>query len=190
MIRSFTILVAAILVFNTCEFGIAQESSLEQLQHQVELLELKLQLAEKEAERLEAECEELRKENDRLRGTAKDANAAKPDPFEPGVVWMGEAINNDKVKTQWALSISARDGRKFEGAIAAINSDGKKFEFPVSGKAPENGNGPVEFESPIMGRARMFMRGTLRNGSMALAFSGTTALGRKFFGSATLRPKQ
>lgn len=190
MLRSTTILLAAILVFNTSGVGIAQESDLEQLQLRVELLELKLQLAEQESERLEKECAELRKENARLRGDGKDASGVNDDPFEPGAVWIGEAINNDKTKTKWALSVSERKGRTFKGGIAAINSDGNKLEFGVSGKAPENGSGLVEFESPLIGRARMFMRGTLRNGEIALAFSGTTRLGQKFFGSATLRPKQ
>ena len=170
--------------------GIAQDSTVEQLRQQIEILELKLQLAQQDAERLEAECEELRKQNALLKGDARDAAEGKDDPFEPGNVWSGEAINNEKVKTQWALSISERNGRSFQGAIAAINSDGKKVEFAVSGKAPERGSGLVEFESPVMGRAKMFMRGTLRNGAIALAFSGTTPLGQKFFGSATLRPKQ
>jgi septal ring factor EnvC (AmiA/AmiB activator) len=170
--------------------GLAQDSTPEQLRQQIELLELKLQLVQLEADRLEAECERLRKENARLKGDAKDGDEATDDPFQPGTVWAGEAINNDKIKTQWALSISERNGRNFKGAIAAINSDGKKLELPVSGKAPDRGSGLVEFESPVMGRAKMFMRGTLRNGSIALAFSGTTPLGQKFFGSATLRPKQ
>ena len=190
MLRSTTILLAAILVVNTSGVGIAQESGLEQLQLRVELLELKLRLAEQEADRLEKECEELRKENARLNGGVNDASAARDDLFEPGTVWVGEAINNDKVKTQWALSVSERRGRTFKGAIAAINSDGNKLEFEVSGKAPEHGSGLVEFESPLIGRAKMFMRGSLRNGEIALAFSGTTRLGQKFFGSATLRPKQ
>ncbi|MCA8985641.1 MAG: hypothetical protein R3C12_22940 [Planctomycetaceae bacterium] len=190
MIHRITILLAAILVFNTCGVGVAQEPGLEQLQHRVELLELKLQLAEQESERLEKECEELRKENARLKGDAKDASDAKHDLFEPGAVWVGEAINNDKKKTQWALSVSERKGRTFKGAIAAINSDGNKLEFEVSGKAPEHGSGIVEFESPLIGHAKMFMRGTLRNGEIALVFSGTTRLGQKFFGSATLRPKK
>ncbi|MCA9174214.1 MAG: hypothetical protein KDB14_06975 [Planctomycetales bacterium] len=199
MFRGFTIVLAAILVIRMSVVSVAQESDLVQLQHRVELLELKLQLAEREAERLEKECEVLRKENSRLKGDAKAAGAgaavagaavaAKDDPFQPGVVWVGEAINNDKSKTQWALSVSDRKGRAFQGAIAAINGDGNKLEFEVSGKAPEHGSGLVEFESPLIGRAKMFMRGTLRNGEIALAFSGTTRLGQKFFGSATLRPK-
>jgi hypothetical protein len=190
MIRRFSILLAAFLVFCTCGGGLAQESSLQQLQHRVELLELKLQLAQQESDRLEKECNELRKENARLRGDAQGPDATTDDPFEPGRVWVGEAVNNDKIKTKWALSVSERKGRTFKGAIAAINSDGNKVEFEVSGKAPDNGNGLVEFESPLIGRAKMFMRGTLRNGEIALAFSGTTRLGQEFFGSAALRPKQ
>jgi hypothetical protein len=190
MIHRITILLATVFAFHPCRVGIAQESGLEQLQQRVELLELKLQLAEQESERLEKECEELRKENARLRGGDKDTGAAKDDPFEPGSVWVGEAINNDKIKTKWALSVSERKGRTFKGAIAAINSDGNRLEFEVSGKAPDQGGGLVEFESPLIGRAKMLMRGTLRNGEIALAFSGTTRLGQKFFGSATLRPRQ
>jgi hypothetical protein len=190
MIRRSLISLAAVLIFHTHGVCIAQDSSLEQLQHRVELLELKLQIAEKESERLEKECEELRKENARLKGDTKDPNPAKRDPFEPGALWVGEAINNDKIKTQWALSVSERKGRTFRGAIAAINSDGTKLEFEVSGKAPEVGNGLVEFESPLIGRAKIFMRGNLRNGEIALAFSGMGRLGQKFVGSATLRPKQ
>ena len=189
MLRGIVALFLFVILAQSPTTGLAQESNLEQLQQRIELLELKLQLAQQAADRLEAECEELRKENARLKGDGKNGDESIDDPFQPGNVWAGEAINNDKIKTQWALSISKRNGRNFDGAIAAINSDGKKVEFPVSGKAPERGNGLVEFESPLAGRAKMFMRGTLRNGSVALAFSGTTALGQKFFGSATLRPK-
>lgn len=190
MFRKFPVLLTAILVFNSWGVGIAQDSEIEQLKLRVELLELKLQLAEQESQRLEKECEDLRQENARLNGVTKNVRAAKDDPFEPGVVWIGDAINNDKIKTQWVLSVSERKGRTFKGAIAAINSDGNKFEFEVFGKAPEQDSGLVEIESPLIGRAKMFMRGTLRNGEIALAFSGTTRLGQKFFGSAYLRPKQ
>ncbi|MCA9065306.1 MAG: hypothetical protein KDA96_19695, partial [Planctomycetaceae bacterium] len=128
MICRFTILLAISLVVSTCSVGIAQESGVEQLQQRVELLELKLKLAEQEAERLEKECEELRKQNAQLRGEAKADSGDSDDLFEPGTVWVGEAINNDKAKTQWALSVSERKGRTFKGAIAAINSDGNKVE--------------------------------------------------------------
>ena len=85
--------------------------------------------------------------------------------------------------------MAERNGRKFAGAIAAINEDGKKHEIAVSGTAPENGNGVVVIESPIIGRAKLFMRGKLNNGAIALVFSGTTPLGKKFFGSAELKAK-
>ncbi|PQO26579.1 hypothetical protein C5Y97_29810 [Blastopirellula marina] len=184
------ILLFAAVAFLPCSMrAIAQDPNLELLKQRVELLELKLQLAEQESERLEKECEELRKENAKLKGVAQTSPMNSKDPFEPGVVWLGDAINDDKVKTRWALSVSDRKGRSFEGVIAAINDDGKKMEFSVSGKAPSAGNGLVEFESPLMGRAKMFMRGTLKNGEIALAFSGTTPLGKKIFGSATLKPK-
>jgi septal ring factor EnvC (AmiA/AmiB activator) len=190
MYRAFIVAFIVAMFVVSPATGIAQESNMEQLKLQIELLEAKLQLAEQEAERLEKECEDLRKENARLKGDTKVVIANKDDAFKPGVVWIGEAINNEKGKTRWALSVSERKGHNFAGAIAAINSDGKKVEFSVTGKAPEHGEGLVQFESPLLGRAKMFMRGTLRNGAIALAFSGTTPLGKKIFGSATLRPKQ
>lgn len=130
------------------------------------------------------------KDNDRLTGDTNEAAAAKEDPFAPGAVWVGEAINNVNVRTQWSLSVSERNGPAFKGRVDAIHGDGNSFEFEVSGKAPDQGNGLVEFESPLIGRAKMFMRGTLRNGEIALECSGTSRLGDKFFGTATLRPHQ
>jgi serine/threonine protein kinase len=129
-------------------------------------------------------------ENARLTGDTDEATAAKEDPFAPGTLWVGEAINNDNVRTQWALSVSERKGPAFRGTVAAIHGDGNMFEFEVSGTAPEHGSGLVEIESLPIGRAKMFMRGTLRNGEIALVCSGTSRLGDKFFGSATLRPHQ
>lgn len=166
----------------------AQDGSAD-LRLKVDELEARLKLAEQTVDILEKETERLRAENARLKGAeAKPTTSSDEDPFRVGVVWVGEARSGDKT-ARWAISISERDGNKFSGVAAIIGPDGKKAEVPVSGTAPENGNGLVVFESPLVGRAKMFMRGRLVNGEIALAFSGTSRLGDKLFGSATLRPK-
>lgn len=126
------ILIAFVLCLKAT-IGFSQESETAELNQQIELLAIKLELAEKSAELLETELESLRKENVRLKGEDKKTASSQDDPFEPGSVWAGEAINNDKLRTHWALSVAERNGRKFEGAIAAINEDGKKHEIAVSG---------------------------------------------------------
>ncbi|MCC9609428.1 hypothetical protein LOC68_05260 [Blastopirellula sp. JC732] len=189
MHRRILVLIVAVVLMHSSTQAFGQEANVELLKQRVEYLELKLQLAEQEAERLAKECEELRKENAKLKGETTDGTVDENDPFKSGVVWVGEGRGSDEAPFRWALSVSDRKGGAFEGAIAIITKEGKKIELPVAGKAPTRGNGVVEFESALVGRAKMFMRGTLRNGAIALAFSGTTPLGRKVFGSATLAPK-
>jgi len=172
-----------------CGNSFAQNGDVDDLKMKIELLEAKLLASEKSVELLEKECEQLRKENAQLKGGKADP-ADQQDHFAPGVVWIGDAKSNiEKRGTRWALSVSERDGKKFSGAIAAVLPDGKKVEFSVSGTAPSMGNGLVVIESPLVGRAKMFLRGRVTNGQIALAFTGTTALGEKMFGSATLKPK-
>jgi hypothetical protein len=159
------------------------------LRLKVDELEARLKLAEQTVDILEKETERLRAENARLKGgEPKPMTSSDADPFRVGVVWVGEAKSGDRT-ANWAISISERDGNKFSGVAAIVGPDGKKSEVPVSGTAPEKDNGLVVLESPLVGRAKMFMRGRLVNGEIALAFSGTTRLGDKLFGSATLRPK-
>lgn len=172
----------------------AQDSTIELLKQQIEVLELKLKLAEAAADKLQQECDALRKENLALKSAGKVEPekmvepASTRDQFEPGVVWIGTSKSGSKKgRTRWALSVSKRDGENFEGGVAVVNSRGTKFEFAVSGKAPRNGDGLVVVESALMGRAKLFMRGTLRNGAIAFAFSGTNPLGGKLFGSASLK---
>jgi len=158
------------------------------LRRQIEELETRLKLAEQSIELLEKEADTLRAENAKLRKESPAAPANEMDPFRVGVVWVGEAKSNGK-SGKWAISISEREGTKFSGVAAFLRPDGQKAEVEVSGKAPRDGNGLVVLESPLVGRAKMFMRGRLVNGEIALAFSGTNRLGEKLFGSATLRPK-
>ncbi|MCA9135662.1 MAG: hypothetical protein KDB00_02855 [Planctomycetales bacterium] len=168
----------------------AQESTESSLAHQIEILELKLKLSEAQIEQLQKENDALRKQNAGVGKEAPDEVVDENDPFAVGVVWLGVAKRTgSKEETRWALSVSHRDGQKLEGAIAVIAPDGKKLEFPVTGTAPRSGNGVVVIETPMIGRAKLFARGTLRNGAVALAFSGTNPLGKKDFGSATLSPK-
>ncbi|WP_372725227.1 hypothetical protein [Novipirellula sp.] len=165
----------------------AAESSLNQ---RIETLELKLQLAEQQIKQLNEECEALRKENASLKEVEAESSDPAKDQFAPGVVWGGlSKIPGQKDELRWAISIAQRDGDKLEGVVATHSPSGDKIEFPVTGKAPRRGDGLVIIESPVVGRAKIFMRGTLRNGSVALAFSGTSPLGKKFFGSAALSPK-
>jgi hypothetical protein len=160
-----------------------------ELRRQVEELETRLKLAEQSIELLEKEADALRAENAKLK--KEDVSSGpknEADPFRVGVVWVGEAKTNGKVG-KWAISISERDGTKLSGVAAVIRPDGQKIEIEVSGRAPREGNGLVVLESAVVGRAKMFLRGRLVNGEIALAFSGTNRLGEKTFGSATLRPK-
>jgi len=167
----------------------SQDSPAGSLEQQVEILSLKLQLAEEQLEKLQKECEALRKENALLKKDESDKEAATEDQFAAGVVWAGVSRASGGKTTRFAISISKRDGRNFNGVVAMESPTGDKIEFPVTGKAPQNGDGLVVIESPMIGRGKLFMRGTLRNGSIALAYSGTNPLGRKNFGSATLSPK-
>ncbi len=61
--------------------------------------------------------------------------------------------------------------------------------MPVAGKAPTGAEGEFTLQTSMVGRAQFFARGRLNNGEVALAFSGTNALGEKKVGPATLRPK-
>ena len=169
--------------------GPARAQDAPDLRRKVDELEAKLRLAEETVDLLEKENVRLRDENAKLKGgEPKSADASDSDPFRVGVVWVGEAKTGDKT-AQWAISVSERDGNKLSGVSAVIGPDGKKAEVPFSGTAPAKGDGLVVLESPLVGRAKIFMRGRLVNGEIALAFSGTSRLGEKVFGSATLRPK-
>lgn len=190
MFRLVLVALAAVCLIVNPSSGFAQDSSIDQLKLKLELLEIKLELAEQQAERLAEECEELRKENAKLKGDVKELAGSDKDPFASGVTWSGEAVNSDNVRTIWALTVNERKGRTFEGVVAAINNNGSKFDFKVSGKAPEQGNGLVAFESEQIARGKMLLRGSLKNGVVSLVFSGTTPVGKKFVGSATLRHKQ
>lgn len=168
----------------------AQDATNSPLAQQTEILELKLRLAEEQLKQLQEECDSLRRENAKLKNEETDPVGSSDDPFAVGVVWVGTSqAAGAKQSVRWAISISKRDGEQFEGGVAAELPNGDKLEFPVTGRAPQRGNGLVIIESPMIGRAKIFMRGTLRNGAIALAFSGTGALGKKVFGSATLSPK-
>jgi hypothetical protein len=169
--------------------GAARAQDATDLRRKVDELEAKLKLAEETLDLLEKENVRLRDENAKLKGgEPKPADSSDNDPFRVGVVWVGEAKSGDKVG-QWAISISERDGNKLSGVAAIVGPEGKKSEVPVSGTAPAKGDGLVVLETPLVGRAKIFLRGRLVNGEIALAFSGTSRLGEKFFGSATLRPK-
>jgi hypothetical protein len=169
--------------------GSARAQDAPDLRRKVDELEARLKLAEETVDILEKENVRLRDENAKLKGgEPKPTAASDTDPFRVGVVWVGEAKIGDKT-AQWAISISERDGKKLSGVSAVIGADGKKADVPFSGTAPAKGDGLVVLETPLIGRAKMFMRGRLVNGEIALAFSGTTRLGDKLFGSATLRPK-
>jgi len=168
-----------------------QDSSTESLTQKIEILKLQLQLAESQVEKLQQECEALRKENAELVSGVKEGEMVEPeDQFSVGTVWAGMSKTvGKKDSVRWAISVSKRDGEKFEGGLAAINAQDRKLDLPVTGRAPQNGNGLVVIETPLMGRGKIFMRGTLRNGIVALAFSGTDPLGKKFVGSASLENK-
>tara|TARA_R110002073_G_scaffold148228_3_gene301250 strand:- start:15611 stop:16177 length:567 start_codon:yes stop_codon:yes gene_type:complete len=183
------LLVALVGCCGVTSKAFSQVSSTEPLTQQVETLSLKLQLAEEQLERLQSECEELRKENALLKNEGTPDDTPMGDPFAAGVVWAGEIKPSGNKTNRWAISISKRDGDKFEGVMATESPRGEKVEIQVTGKAPRNGNGLVVIESPLIGRAKIFMRGTLRNGAVALAVSGTNPMGKKNFGSATLVPK-
>ena len=169
----------------------AQQPTEVELAQRIEILELKLQLAEQQIKQLENECESLRKENATLKQEQGGSTESAEDPFAEGVVWAGRVkfYGSDK-GPPWAISISKRNGNKFEGAVATVNREGEKFEFPVSGTAPREGNGVVVVESPTIGRAKLFARGTLRNGAVALSISTTDAFGKKKFADASLVPKK
>ena len=177
-----------LLIFVMCgafnSHAYCQDGTAEPLAQQIEVLELKLQLAEAQLETLQAECEALRKENAAFKKEEMRKEVAVEDQFAPGVVWVATSKSTGgKKNIPWAISISKRDGDKFEGGVATQSPNGEKFEFPVTGRAPRTGDGLVVLESPMIGRAKMFMRGTLRNGSIAIAFSATSPLGEKRFGA-------
>ena len=183
------VLVAGCLMTSLACGAVKAEEEVTELKRQVAELEARLNLAERTVELLEKESEMLRAENAKLKGEAAPSSTADDsDPFQVGVVWVGEAKAAGK-SGKWAISIAERDGSKLSGVAAIMSPDGKKFEIPVSGTAPVKGNGLVVLETPLVGRAKIFFRGRLLNGEIALAFSGTTRLGDKMFGSATLRPK-
>ncbi len=175
-------------VLFACTVSASDDTDVADLKRQISDLETRLGLAEKSAELLEKEIELLRKENAQLKGEERTSQAEEIDQFRVGVVWVGEARTGGRI-AQWAVSVSERSERRFSGVVAIVAPDGKKSEFPVSGTAPATGNGLLVLESPLVGRAKLYMRGRVANGEAALAFSGTTRLGDKILGSATLRPK-
>ncbi|WP_166831348.1 hypothetical protein [Thalassoroseus pseudoceratinae] len=170
-------------------------SEIDDLKQKIELLEAKLELAEKTIELLQKENETLRKEGGSRSGKdddgmEDDSRTRQADQFHTGVMWAGLATVKKGKKTPWAISIATRDGKKFTGAIAFIGKDNEKIELPVSGTAPARGDGLVVIESPVIGRGKLYARGNLRNGVVALAYSLTDQFGKKHFGAATLESKK
>lgn len=165
----------------------ADDAQDQMLRERIDQLESQLAAADEAMALLEKEGETLRSENRKLKGEKEPEAAITQDPFGVGVVWVGDAKINGQIG-KWAISITERNGNKLSGVIAAAGPAGGKLEIPVSGVAPASGNGLVTFESPLIGRAKSFMRGRLINGEIALAVSITGRLGEKAFGSANLSP--
>jgi hypothetical protein len=187
MLSPFRILVASIVLAALSSNGLADEAETQKLRERVTLLEAQLAAADASVAAFEKQCEMLKKEISELKGEKEPTESTTADAFAVGVVWIGEAkINGHTGK--WALSISERDGNKLSGVVAAVGPAGVKHEITVSGTAPATGNGLVTLESPLVGRAKSFMRGRLTNGEVALAVSLVNRLGEKAFGAATLRP--
>lgn len=178
--------VGCLLAVLVCGAAQAQEGAAD-LKGQIDELETRLKLADELVELLQKETETLRAENAKLKGEETSA-ATDSDPFQVGVVWAGQAKTAGNT-ARWAISIAERNGNKLSGVVAVVGPEGNKNEFPVSGTAPAKGNGLVILESPLRGRAKIFLRGRLINGEIALAFSRTNRLGEKSFGSAYLRPR-
>ena len=172
-----------------------EAGEIDDLKQKIELLEAKLELAERTIELLEKENETLRKEAGNRSGKDDDgmdddSRTRQTDQFHTGVVWAGLATVNKDKKTPWAISIATRDGKKFTGAIAFKGKNNEKIELPVSGTAPASGDGLVVIETPVIGRGKMYARGNLRNGVIALAYSLTDQFGKKHFGAASLESKK
>ena len=134
---------------------------------------------------LKRERDQLKSELERLKEPAPSSSA---DPFRVGVVWVGE-IKAEGVTGKFAISISEREGGNYKAGLVLQKPNGEKVEFQVSGKAPTGPEGDFTMQSPMVGRAQFFARGRLQNGEIALAYSGTNALGEKKVGPGTLRPK-
>ncbi|XZE44282.1 hypothetical protein SH467x_003883 [Pirellulaceae bacterium SH467] len=191
---------ALVILVCTTREGFSQES-VSELKNRIEQLEAKVQLLERSVNLLFAE---LDKGQASVTMAANSSNAPKgsegtkepasdqSDPFRVGVTWVGDvAVKNARgsAKTKWAISISERDGVRFEGGLVVSLPDGQIVESPVSGTAPSNGDGLVVMETPLVGRAKSFARGRLQNGEIALTVKATTKLGEEVVGAATLRPK-
>ncbi len=168
----------------------SKADELSDLKSKVTQLELQVDEQKTLIETLKRERDESRREVQRLKGNPPPAPPAATgtDPFRVGVVWVGEAKSGANLG-KFALSISERDGENYKGAIVTVTADGQKNEMPVAGKAPTGAEGEFTLQTSMVGRAQFFARGRLNNGEVALAFSGTNALGEKKVGPATLRPK-
>jgi hypothetical protein len=187
MNRSISCASAFIVMAIICSPCAADDAESQKLRARIEQLESQLVVTDEALTMLEKECEKLRGEIRAMKGEKEVKTSDVADPFALGVVWVGEA----KIKGQvgkWAISVQERDGNKLSGVIAVVGPGGGKQEIPVSGVAPSSGDGLLTLESPLIGRAKTFMRGHLNNGEVALAVSVTNRLGEKAFGAATLRP--
>lgn len=169
-----------------CIMNVAKsQETIDELKRRVTTLESRMELLEQLIDSLVAQ---------NAKGKRMESSPAAPalkeaaDPFRVGVVWVGEAKSGDKV-AKWALSVSGREGNRLTAGVVVALPNGEKQEFGLAGTAPGSGDGLVVLESELVGRAKIFARGRLQNGEIALTFSGTSKLGDKMFGSATLRPK-
>ena len=119
------------------------------------------------------------------------AQDSADDPFAEGSVWVGEAklAKKDSDVAKWAMTVTARNGTRFEGEILIKPPKGDLETLKVIGTATNKDSGILAFKTEAKGFAQINFRGKLQNGEAGIIFYGTGKLGRAGAGTATLKPK-
>ena len=170
---------------------------IDDLESRVDQLETKVKLLERLVTSLLEERPSDSSKGAMLKDTASSTSAERiapagenaVDAFRVGVTWVGEIKGIGGKAGKWAISVSERTGEKFGGGMVVVGPNGEKLELPISGTVPVAGNGIVIMETPLVGRQKIFARGRMQNGEIALTYKGTSKLGEDVIGACTLRPK-
>lgn len=198
--KSFSALIISTLVlcWCSCTFAQAQDASTKV----IELLEKDVARLQEENDNLKMENKELKKQletlesrlNKKGNSKEKEGEGEATDLFSVGTTWSGTRYYTQKgadpSKPQdWQLIITERKGRSFKGDVkfVAIFTDKKPVSFQVSGTAPKEDHGQVNFRSVQRGAFDQQYKGLLSDGQITLEFSGTGNKGGPAQGNGTLK---
>jgi hypothetical protein len=112
------------------------------------------------------------------------------DLFAEGAIWVGKRFSGT-ARQDWKLVVTERKGTAFKAEVTLMEYETDKvlLVVKVSGTAAAKEAGPVRFKSEKKGFFQQAFAGQLKNGEVALSFSGITAAGTPITGTARLKPE-